>query len=149
MVVLGQVFSLLKMFPKGADRGLYAGKGIMHGHTVTFSNKKTKRIWRPNVQKKDCHSDILGMSLRLRLTTSAMRCIDKAGGFDGYIYNTPDKKLASKLGVSLKRRMHAIVAGNPNVQPPEFVKRLPRPPRSLTEGAVKPQVEPRAASLAN
>ena len=40
MVVLGQVFSLLKMFPKGADRGLYAGKGIMHGHTVTFSNKK-------------------------------------------------------------------------------------------------------------
>ena len=40
MVLLGLSFSLLKQFPRGADRGLYAGKGIMHGVKVTFSNKK-------------------------------------------------------------------------------------------------------------
>ena len=41
MVLLGWAFSLLaNRFPKGADRGLYAGKGIMHGVRVTFSNKK-------------------------------------------------------------------------------------------------------------
>ena len=128
---------------------MHAHKNYHSVRRVKKKRNRTKRIWRPNVQKKDCHSDILGLTLRLRLTTSAMRCIDKAGGFDGYIYNTHDKKLASKLGVSLKRRMHAIVAGNPNILPPEFVKRLPRPPRSLTEGATKPQAEQRATSLAN
>lgn len=40
MVVLGWAFALLKRFPKGADRGLYANKGIMHAVKVTFSNKK-------------------------------------------------------------------------------------------------------------
>ena len=40
MVLLGWAFTLLKRFPKGADRGLYGGKGIMHGVKITFSNKK-------------------------------------------------------------------------------------------------------------
>ena len=38
MVSLGS--ALLKQFPPGANHGLYAGKGIMHGVRVTFSNKK-------------------------------------------------------------------------------------------------------------
>lgn len=40
MVLLGLSFSLLKQVPLGSQRGLYAGKGIMHGVKVTFSNKK-------------------------------------------------------------------------------------------------------------
>ena len=40
MVFLGWTVALLKQVPKGAERGLYAGKGIMHGVKVTFSNKK-------------------------------------------------------------------------------------------------------------
>jgi len=40
MVLLGWAFSLLKQIPRGADRGLYAGKGVMHGVRITFSNKK-------------------------------------------------------------------------------------------------------------
>jgi len=40
MVVLGLAYTLLKRIPKGAERGLYGGKGIMHGVKVTFSNKK-------------------------------------------------------------------------------------------------------------
>ena len=46
MVVLGLRFVLLKSakrvstVPKGAAGGLYAGKGIMWGEKVTFSNKK-------------------------------------------------------------------------------------------------------------
>lgn len=38
MVLVGR--ALLKQVPKGADYGLYAGKGIMNGVRVTFSNKK-------------------------------------------------------------------------------------------------------------
>ena len=82
-------------------------------------------MWHPNVQKKHYYSDILGTKLKLRATTAAMRCIDKAGGFDSYIYHTPDHKLDSKLGVVLKQRMHAIVDTYPDVHPPAKVKRYP------------------------
>ena len=40
MVLLGRAFSLLNWKPKGADYGLYAGKKVMRGVVVTFSNKK-------------------------------------------------------------------------------------------------------------
>lgn len=26
-------------------------KGIQYGHNVSHSNRKTKRVWRPNIQK--------------------------------------------------------------------------------------------------
>ena len=86
-------------------------------------------MWHPNVQKKSFYSPILDVHLKLRVTTAAMRWIDKAGGFDSYIYHTSDEKLASELGVSLKRRMHAIVKNHPdNVAPPPLVKRIQRRP---------------------
>jgi hypothetical protein len=35
------------------------------------------------------------------------RCIDKAGGLDAYILNTPDKKLGSDVGAELRKEMLA------------------------------------------
>ena len=84
-------------------------------------------MWHPNVQKKTYFSQILGVHLKLRMTTAAMRWIDKAGGFDSYIYHTSDKKLGSEVGVDLKRRMEAIVKNHPdNVAPPPHVRRIQR-----------------------
>ena len=88
-------------------------------------------MWHPNVQRKQFYSDILGTKLKLRVTTAAMRCIDKAGGFDAYIYHTPDHKLDSRLGVALKRRMQAIVQKYPDVDVPPRVMRYPHPARYL------------------
>ena len=86
-------------------------------------------MWHPNVQKKQYFSNVLGTQLKLRVTTAAMRCIDKAGGLDSYIYHTPDHKLNSRLGVALKQRMHAIVTKYPEVDPPPRVKRYPHSTR--------------------
>ena len=73
------------------------------------------------------YSDILGIKLKLRVTTVAMRCIDKAGGFDAqYIFHTPDYKMDSRVGVALKQRMHAIVDTYPDVDSPVKVQRYPR-----------------------
>lgn len=33
------------------------------------------------------------------------RCIDKAGGLDNYIMNTPEKKLASDIAMSLRKQI--------------------------------------------
>ena len=38
---------------------------------------RTKRTWKPNVQTKRLWSDAFGTMLRLRVTTHALRCIDK------------------------------------------------------------------------
>ena len=130
MVVLGLAYTLFRRIPKGAERGLYGGKGIIYGEKVTFSNKKTKKIWRPNIQKKKYFSQILDTMVNIKLTTAAMRCIDKAGGFDSYIYHTPEKKLQSKLGMALKQRMRDVVQKF-DLARPDKVVRMPRRARYL------------------
>ena len=105
---------------------------LIHMATL-FSNFRTKRMWHPNVQKKHYYSNILGSKLKLRVTTAAMKCIDKAGGFDSYIYHTPDYKLDSRLGVALKQRMHAIIDTYSDVDAPGRGKRYPWPARCLCD----------------
>lgn len=39
-----------------AERGLYNGKDIRTGNNVSFSERKTKRKFKPNVFKKVCFS---------------------------------------------------------------------------------------------
>lgn len=91
---------------------------------------RTKRRWHPNVQKKKYYSEILDNTIDIRLTTAAMRCIDKAGGFDAYIYHTPEKKLQSMLGMALKRRLKDVIDKFGLTPPPKAV-RMPRPARYL------------------
>ena len=63
------------------------------------------------------------------MTTAAMRWIDKAGGFDPYIYHTPDKKLSSKLGSILKQEMRNKVESSDGiVQPPPRATRTQKRP---------------------
>ncbi|KAK5584411.1 hypothetical protein RB653_006022 [Dictyostelium firmibasis] len=90
---------------KRAQRGLYGGKDIIFGDQTSFSNRKTRRTWKPNVQTKTYHSDVLDTNIRVSLTTYTIRCIDKAGSFDNYIIHTKDKDLASELGSDLKLAM--------------------------------------------
>jgi len=46
----------------------------------------------------------------VRVTLGTQRAIDRAGGFDRFIYYTPEDELKSPLAISLKRRMNALVA---------------------------------------
>lgn len=45
----------------------------------------------------------------MRCTTYALKCMDKAGGFDNYILNTSDYKLASDEGSRLKQEMREAI----------------------------------------
>lgn len=54
-------------------RGLYNGKDIRSGNNVSFSMKKTKRTFKPNVFKKRVYSETLDEMVRFHLTTSAHR----------------------------------------------------------------------------
>ena len=57
----------------------------------------------PNVQQKRLWSDCFDTMIKLRITTSVLKTIDKHGGLDYYLVNTADVKLDSALGVKLKQ----------------------------------------------
>ena len=53
-------------------------------------------MWTPNTQWKSLYSHLLDRALRVRVSTTALRCIDKAGGLDAYVLYTKQKDLASE-----------------------------------------------------
>lgn len=55
------------------------GKKPMSGNNVAFSQKKTKRVFNPNVQSKKVYVPELGRSVRIKMSTRAMRTVDKIG----------------------------------------------------------------------
>eukprot|EP01091_Cochliopodium_minus_P006946 TRINITY_DN16900_c0_g1_i2.p1 TRINITY_DN16900_c0_g1~~TRINITY_DN16900_c0_g1_i2.p1 ORF type:complete len:142 (-),score=36.97 TRINITY_DN16900_c0_g1_i2:23-448(-) len=93
------------MRPIRADFGLWSGKVFKSGHHVSWSKKKTKRKFFPNLQKKTFFSDLLGKSFRIAVTTNVLRCMDKKGGFDNYLLLTKTKDIDSAFGSDLKRQL--------------------------------------------
>ena len=84
------------------------GKGVQVGHNVSHSNIKTKRRFLPNLQRISLLSDVLG-SVRLRLSTAAIRTIEAKGGIDAFLKGTADSKLSPEIR-RLKRRV--VTAAN-------------------------------------
>jgi hypothetical protein len=84
------------------------------------------------------NSVLLGTKLRLRVTTGVQRTIRGAGGFDRYIYYTPDEELRSDLALTLKRRMEYLVSRHPTIQPPPLDKRKPKPLPKKLPISIKP-----------
>ena len=60
---------------------------------------RSRRSWKPNVQDKRLFSYILDRHIQVKVTTHALRCIDKAGGIDEYLLKTPYHKMDTKIGV--------------------------------------------------
>ena len=53
------------------------GKGKMFGHNVSFSQRRTKRVFKPNLQKKTLTVD--GKKVTMTLSTQAIRTLRKNG----------------------------------------------------------------------
>lgn len=54
-----------------------SGKGKMYGHNVSFSQYKTRKIFKPNVQKRTLIID--GKKVRVNVATSTLRTLKKKG----------------------------------------------------------------------
>lgn len=54
-----------------------SGKGKQYGHNVSFSLRRTKKVWKPNLQKKTLIID--GKKVRMKVSTSALRTLKKKG----------------------------------------------------------------------
>jgi large subunit ribosomal protein L28 len=60
-----------------AARCELTGKGKQHGHNVSFSLRRTKRVFKPNLQKKTFLVD--GQKVTMTLSTQAIRTLKKKG----------------------------------------------------------------------
>ncbi|MBR5388983.1 50S ribosomal protein L28 [Candidatus Saccharibacteria bacterium] len=53
------------------------GKGKMYGHNVSFSQRKTRKVFKPNVSKRTLV--INGQKVKANVSTSALRTLKKKG----------------------------------------------------------------------
>jgi large subunit ribosomal protein L28 len=80
------------------------GKGVLSGNNVSHANNKTRRRFLPNLQETSMLSDVLGSSVHMRLSTRAMRTVERNGGIDAFLLSTPNRRLPAEALV-LKRRI--------------------------------------------
>jgi large subunit ribosomal protein L28 len=78
------------------------GKGPLVGHKVSHSNIKTKRRFMPNLVNVTLTSDVLGRSVRARISANALKSVDHRGGFDAFLLKAKDTELAPRM-LELKR----------------------------------------------
>ncbi|KAK4260698.1 hypothetical protein QN277_003779 [Acacia crassicarpa] len=92
-----------------ARRDIYAGRHIQFDNRISEDGgNKTRRTWKPNVQQKRLFSYILDRHIRVKVTTHALRCIDKTGGVDEYFLKTPYHKLDTELGLFWKAKIEKL-----------------------------------------
>lgn len=53
------------------------GKGKQYGNSVSFSQRHTKRVWKPNLQTKTMV--VGGKKVTLKVSTEAIRTLKKKG----------------------------------------------------------------------
>jgi large subunit ribosomal protein L28 len=86
------------------------GKGVMVGNNVSHSQRKTRRRYLPNLQEVTFLSNVLKINLNFRVSTNALRTVDKHGGIDQYLINSKESSLSKKA-----RRFKSTIASKMTV----------------------------------
>jgi large subunit ribosomal protein L28 len=83
-------------------------KAVQTGHKVSHSNRKTKRKFLPNLHNVTLLSDMLGRSVRLRVSAAGLRTVEHNGGLDAWLLKADIDKLsapAAKLKREIEKKM--------------------------------------------
>ena len=89
-----------------AKRCQITGKTVMSGNNVSHANNRTRRRFLPNLQVTRMHSEVLDRKVNLRVSTSAMRTVEKHGGLDAFLMQARNAELAVEAR-ELKREITA------------------------------------------
>lgn len=85
------------------------GSRTQVGMNVSHSNRHTKRTFKPNLQPKTYFSALLKRNVTLRLSTRAIRTLDKYNGLDGYMLQVKNKQVREHFSLQATRIRKAIV----------------------------------------
>ena len=89
------------------------GKGVLTGHNVSHANNKSPRKFLPNLQRTSMLSDALGQTIRLRLSTNAIRTIERNGGLDAYLLKANSDTLSQtfrRIKTRIERKLESQAA---------------------------------------
>ena len=92
-----------------ARRCELTGKGVLTGNNVSHANNRSRRRFLPNLHDKALLSEALGRMVRLKVSTNAIRTVEKNGGLDAYLLKTSDDRL-SQDARRIKRQVKTILA---------------------------------------
>jgi large subunit ribosomal protein L28 len=92
-----------------ARRCELTGKGVMTGNTVSHALNRTRRRFLPNLLNVTLISDILGRSVKLRISANALRTVEHRGGLDAFLVKAADGDL-SPNALKLKHEVRAALA---------------------------------------
>ena len=79
-------------------------KKVLVGNNVSHSNRKTKRVFRPNLCTASLYSDSLAQCFKLTISARALKTIDFKGGLDNYLLEASDSVL-SREAKSIKSKI--------------------------------------------
>ena len=72
------------------------GKAVLSGNNVSHALNRTRRKFRPNLTKVTLMSDVLGQSVKMRISAHALRSVEHNGGLDNFLVKASDLKLSLK-----------------------------------------------------
>jgi len=72
------------------------GKTFQTGNNVSHAKNRTKRRFLPNLQNISFISEVLGQKFQFKVAASTIRTVEKKGGLDEFLINTPNSKLPNK-----------------------------------------------------
>jgi len=79
-----------------ARRCELTGKAVLVGNNVSHANNKSKRRFLPNLKSVSLISDALGRTVRLRISTAALRTVEHRGGFDAFLVKARNDELSPR-----------------------------------------------------
>ncbi len=85
------------------------GKGPMVGNNVSHANNRTKRRFLPNLNDVSLMSEALGRTVKLRISSSALRSVDHRGGLDAFLAKARDADLSANA-LKIKREIEKAQA---------------------------------------
>ncbi len=77
-----------------ARRCELTGKGVLTGNNVSHANNRTRRRYLPNLNNVTFESEKLGRRFTFKVSTRAIRTVDKVGGLDMYLAKAKDDLLS-------------------------------------------------------
>jgi len=84
------------------------GKSVMSGNNVSHALNRTRRKFLPNLTKTTLLSDVLGSSVKMRISTHALRTVEHNGGLDSFLVKASDVNLslrARRLKKLIKKKI--------------------------------------------
>ena len=69
------------------------GGGVQTGFNVSHAHNKTRRRFLPNLQKTSLFSEVLGQTIRLKVSSHAIRTVEQKGGIDSFLLGSRDSDL--------------------------------------------------------